>query len=102
MVHSVLTHAGIQAGLVGTIETLVGTEHIASDNTTPISYLLYQYFDRMVKAGCTCVVMEVSSQGLMQHRVAGIIFDYAVLMNIEPDHIGPGEHASFEEYMACK
>ncbi len=102
MVYSVLTHAGIKAGLIGTIETLIGTEHIASDNTTPISYLLYQYFDRMVKAGCTCVVMEVSSQGLMQYRVGGVIFDYAVLMNIEPDHIGPGEHASFEEYMACK
>lgn len=102
MVYSVLTHAGIRTGLVGTIETMIGTEHIASDNTTPISYLLYQYFDRMVKAGCTCVVMEVSSQGLMQYRVGGIVFDYAVLTNIEPDHIGPGEHASFEEYMACK
>ncbi len=102
MVYSVLTHAGIKTGLIGTIETLIGTEHIASDNTTPISYLLYQYFDRMVKAGCTCVVMEVSSQGLMQYRVGGVLFDYAVLMNIEPDHIGPGEHASFEEYMACK
>ncbi|MDE7326154.1 MAG: UDP-N-acetylmuramoyl-L-alanyl-D-glutamate--2,6-diaminopimelate ligase [Lachnospiraceae bacterium] len=102
MVYSVLMHAGIKAGLIGTIETLIGQEHIASDNTTPISYLLYQYFDRMVKAGCTCVVMEVSSQGLMQYRVEGVIFDYAVLTNIEPDHIGPGEHASFEEYMACK
>ena len=102
MVYSVLTHAGIKAGLIGTIETLVGTKHIASDNTTPISYLLYQYFDLMVKEGCTCVVMEVSSQGLRQYRVGGVVFDLAVLTNIEPDHIGPGEHASFEEYMACK
>ncbi len=102
MVYSVLTQAGVKAGLIGTIETIIGTERIASDNTTPISYLLYQYFDRMVKEGCTCVVMEVSSQGLMQYRVGGVVFDYAVLTNIEPDHIGPGEHASFEEYMACK
>ena len=102
MVYSVLTHAGIKTGLIGTIETIIGEERIASDNTTPISYLLYQYFDRMVKEGCTCVVMEVSSQGLMQYRVGGVCFDYAVLTNIEPDHIGPGEHASFEEYMACK
>ncbi|MBQ9119124.1 MAG: UDP-N-acetylmuramoyl-L-alanyl-D-glutamate--2,6-diaminopimelate ligase [Lachnospiraceae bacterium] len=102
MVYSVLTQAGIKTGLIGTIETIIGTERIASDNTTPISYLLYQYFDRMVKEGCTCVVMEVSSQGLMQYRVGGVVFDYAVLTNIEPDHIGPGEHASFEEYMACK
>ncbi len=102
MVYSVLTQAGVKTGLIGTIETIIGTERIASDNTTPISYLLYQYFDRMVKEGCTCVVMEVSSQGLMQYRVGGVMFDYAVLTNIEPDHIGPGEHASFEEYMACK
>ncbi len=102
MVYSVLTHAGIHTGLIGTIETRIGNERITSSNTTPISYLLYQYFDQMVKAGCTCVVMEVSSQGLMQYRVGGILFDYAVLTNIEPDHIGPGEHASFEEYMECK
>lgn len=102
MVYSVLTHAGIKTGLVGTIETLIGTKRVASDNTTPISYLLYQYFDRMVKEGCKCVVMEVSSQGLMQYRVHGVFFDYAVLTNIEPDHIGPGEHSSFEEYMECK
>lgn len=102
MIYSVLSNAGIKTGLIGTIETLIGEERIASDNTTPISYLLYQYFDRMVKTGCTCVVMEVSSQGLKQYRVGGICFDYAVLTNIEPDHIGPGEHASFEEYMECK
>lgn len=102
MVYSVLTHAGIRTGLVGTIETIIGDEHFPSENTTPISYLLYQYFDRMVKAGCTCVVMEVSSQGLLQYRVAGIEFDIGVLTNIEPDHIGPGEHNSFEEYMECK
>ena len=102
MVYSVLTEAGIKAGLIGTIETIIGTERIASDNTTPISYLLYQYIARMAAEGVTCVVMEVSSQGLMQYRVGGVHFDYAVLTNIEPDHIGPGEHASFEEYMACK
>lgn len=102
MVYSVLSHAGIKTGLIGTIETIIDKERIASDNTTPISYLLYQYFRRMADAGCSVVVMEVSSQGLMQYRVGGVLFDYAVLTNIEPDHIGPGEHASFEEYMHCK
>lgn len=102
MVYSVLSRAGIPTGLIGTIETIIGEEKIPSTNTTPISYLMYSYFDRMVKAGCKCVVMEVSSQGLMQYRVGGVQFDYAVLTNIEPDHIGPGEHSSFEEYMACK
>jgi UDP-N-acetylmuramoyl-L-alanyl-D-glutamate--2,6-diaminopimelate ligase len=46
--------------------------------------------------------MEVSSQGLMLNRVAGIDFDYGVFTNLSPDHIGPHEHDSFEHYMACK
>ena len=48
------------------------------------------------------MIMEVSSQGLKMNRVAGISFDYGVFTNISPDHIGPNEHADFEEYMACK
>lgn len=46
--------------------------------------------------------MEVSSQGLMMHRTDGFTFEIGIFTNIEPDHIGPNEHASFEEYMACK
>ena len=56
----------------------------------------------MVDAGCKCVVMEVSSQGLMLHRIAGFTFDLGIFTNIEPDHISPTEHKDFEEYMACK
>ncbi len=46
--------------------------------------------------------MEVSSQGLKMHRVGGFTFDIGIFTNLEPDHIGPNEHASFEEYLACK
>ena len=46
--------------------------------------------------------MEVSSQGLMLHRTAGILFEIGIFTNIEPDHIGPAEHASFEDYIECK
>lgn len=56
----------------------------------------------MADFGCDCVVMEVSSQGLMLHRTAGFIFDYGIFTNIEPDHIGPNEHTSFEHYLSCK
>ena len=48
------------------------------------------------------MVMEVSSQGIKMDRVAGIEFDYGVFTNISPDHIGPGEHENFEEYLSCK
>lgn len=102
LVKSILEHAGFQVGLVGTIEAIIGEEHIAAANTTPESLLLQQDFARMVEEGLDTVVMEVSSQALKLHRTQGFIFDYGIFTNLEPDHIGPGEHASFEEYLECK
>ncbi len=102
LVKSILENAGYQVGLVGTIEVVIGEEHIPAGNTTPESYLLQEYFRRMRDAGCDAVVMEVSSQGLMLHRTQGFTFDLGIFTNIEPDHIGPNEHRDFEEYMKCK
>lgn len=102
MIREILEKCNIKTGLIGTIETIIGDERIQSNNTTPESYLVHEYFSRMVEKGCRCVVMEVSSQALMLHRTAGIEFDFGVFTNLEPDHIGPNEHESFEDYMACK
>lgn len=102
MVKSILENAGYKVGLVGTIEVIIGKERIHAGNTTPESYALQEYFARMVEAGMDAVVMEVSSQGLMLHRTQGFTFDLGIFTNLEPDHIGPNEHASFEEYMHCK
>lgn len=102
LVKSILEHAGYRVGLVGTIETITGKRTIPSENTTPESYYLQEYFAEMVEAGCEVVVMEVSSQGLMMHRSAGFTFDYGIFTNIEPDHIGPNEHKDFEDYLHCK
>lgn len=102
MIKNVLEMAGKKVGLIGTIGALIGDEHIPSKNTTPESYELHRMFASMVEAGCEYVVMEVSSQGLKLDRTAGIIFDYGVFTNLSPDHIGPAEHDSFEEYLGCK
>lgn len=102
MIKGILEHAGYRVGLIGTIETIIGDTHIPSANTTPESYLIQEYFSRMAEEGCTVCVMEVSSQGLMMHRTAGIPFEIGIFTNLAPDHIGPNEHASFEEYAACK
>ena len=102
MIKNVLEMAGKKVGLIGTIGALIGEEHIPSKNTTPESYELHRMFAAMVEAGCEYVVMEVSSQGLKLDRTAGIIFDYGVFTNLSPDHIGPAEHESFEEYLYCK
>lgn len=102
LVKSILENAGIRCGLIGTIETIIGDEVIPADNTTPESYVLQETFSRMAEAGMEAVVMEVSSQALMLHRTAGFTFDYGIYTNLEADHIGSNEHASFEDYMACK
>ena len=99
---AILEEAGHKVGLIGTIETIIGDRHIPAKNTTPESYILQETFAQMADAGCDSVVMEVSSQALMMHRSQGFIFDYGVFTNIEPDHIGPGEHKDFDDYIYCK
>lgn len=102
MIKAILEAAGHKTGLIGTNGAVIGEEHFQTKNTTPESYLLQEYFAKMVEAGCTYMVMEVSSQSYLMHRVDGILFDYAIFLNISNDHIGPNEHASFEEYLYYK
>lgn len=102
MVKSILENAGYKVGLIGTIEAIIGDKVIPAANTTPESFVIQEYFREMVDAGCDCVVMEVSSQGLMLHRTQGFVFDFGIFTNIEPDHIGPNEHRDFEHYLSCK
>lgn len=78
MIRSILEGVGHKVGLIGTIEAIIGDETIPAANTTPESYTIHEYFARMVEAGCDSVVMEVSSQGLMLHRTAGIPFEIGI------------------------
>lgn len=102
MVKQILETAGKKIGLIGTNGAFVAGEKYPTFNTTPESYELQRLFRLMVDAGCEYVVMEVSSQGIMMHRIDGFTFDYGVFTNISPDHIGPGEHENFEEYLEYK
>lgn len=102
MVRQILEVSGRKTGIIGTNGVDIGHKHFPTVNTTPESYSLHQYFAEMVEDGCECCVMEVSSQALKMHRVAGIVFDFAVFTNISPDHIGPDEHENFEEYLYYK
>lgn len=102
MVREVLEKCGISTGLIGTNEIIIGDQHITAQRTTPESYKIHEYFRKMADSGCKCVVMEVSSQALKLDRTAGIFFDIGVFTNLEPDHIGPNEHESFEDYVRCK
>lgn len=102
MIQRLLENAGVKTGLIGTIEVIIGEMAEPAYNTTPDALQLQQYMAQMVEKGLSTVVMEVSSQGLMLERVAGITFDYGIFTNISPDHMGPGEHSSYEEYRECK
>ena len=102
MIRSILEGVGHKVGLIGTIEAIIGEKKIPASNTTPESFTIQQYFAEMVKSGCDSVVMEVSSQGLMLHRTAGIPFEIGIFTNLGKDHIGPNEHKDFEDYKRCK
>lgn len=102
MIKSILEEVGHKVGLIGTIEAIIGGRKIPAANTTPESFTIHQYFAEMVEAGCDSVVMEVSSQGLMLHRTAGIPFEIGIFTNLGKDHIGPNEHKDFEDYKRCK
>ncbi len=102
LMKEVLEGAGHKVGLIGTIETVIGEEHIPMANTTPEPYILQKYLRQMVDSGCDIAVMEVSSQGLMQRRVDGIHFAIGAFTNIEKDHISPTEHKDFDEYFSWK
>ena len=102
MIKAILEAAGQKTGLIGTNGAVIGENHYPTKNTTPESYILQEYFAKMVEEGCRYVVMEVSSQSYLMHRVDGLFFDYGIFLNISNDHIGPNEHASFEEYLYYK
>ena len=102
MLRAVLEEAGINTGIMGTTGVSTGKQEFPACNTTPESYLVQKYLSMMAKDGCQAAVMEVSSQGLMCGRVTGVHFDYGIFTNIYPDHIGPGEHRDFDDYIYWK
>lgn len=102
IIHQVFNAAGIKTAVIGTNGMIIDGVHRPTENTTPESHELFAAFADMVKCGTTHCVMEVSSQAYKLGRVHGITFDTAVFTNLSPDHLGPNEHATFDEYMLCK
>lgn len=102
MIKEMLNHIGLSCGLIGSIGIKYKDIIIHTDNTTPESYEIYKNLRVMANIGITHVTMECSSQAFKLNRLAGIIFDIGVLTNLATDHIGPGEHESWDEYVSCK
>lgn len=100
VIKHVLTVNGYKTGLVGTIRNEIGDEVVQTGNTTPMAFELMQLFDRMYRAGCKYVVMEVSSFGLVQERIGASFFDVAVFTNLTQDHLD--YHKDMEDYYQAK
>lgn len=102
MIQSILQAGGIKTGTIGTLGIVIGDKIYKTNNTTPESFEIQQALRKMVSEGCKAFVIEASSLGLKWHRTDGIFFDYGVFTNFSNDHIGDSEHATMEEYLACK
>jgi UDP-N-acetylmuramoyl-L-alanyl-D-glutamate--2,6-diaminopimelate ligase len=95
-----LRAAGRSIALVGTVEYRIANQTYPAPRTTPESLELNQLFANAVQAGCTEVVMEVSSHALEQQRTFGIPFEVAVFTNLTRDHLD--YHRTMENYYQSK
>jgi UDP-N-acetylmuramoyl-L-alanyl-D-glutamate--2,6-diaminopimelate ligase len=89
-----------KVGLIGTNGNMIGSEFIHTERTTPESYELQKLFAGMLEAGCTHVVMEVSSHSLVLERVAGIRFAVGIFTNLTQDHLD--FHKDMTDYALAK
>ena len=91
---------GAKVGLIGTIQNMIGDEILPTERTTPESCEVQALFRKMLDAGCTHVIMEVSSHALVLHRVGGVRFRSGLFTNLTQDHLD--FHKTMEEYRKAK
>ena len=102
MIFQILRQAGLSAGMVSTIKAAVNDqeEPLALHVTTPEAPVVQAHLRRMADAGVTHCVLETTSHGLAQRRVAAVPYDVAVVTNITHEHLD--YHGSYENYLAAK
>ena len=98
--HVLETVLGVKVGLMGTMENMIGAESIPTERTTPESFELQALLARMRDAGCTHVIMEVSSHAIALDRVAGLHYEVGAFTNLTEDHLD--FHKTMEEYCDTK
>ena len=91
---------GAKVGLMGTMENMIGDTRIPAERTTPESLDLQALLGQMRDAGCTHVIMEVSSHAICLERVGGLIYDVAAFTNLTEDHLD--FHKTMESYCDAK
>lgn len=102
LVFHLLSKYGKKAGLVSSIKAKIGENEVDTGFhiTSPDVLSLHKFLKEMVDAGCEYAVLEVSSHGIVQKRMAGIEFEVGVLTNIAPEHLD--YHKTLKEYKKTK
>ena len=100
LLKAILEARGETVGLIGTNQNMIGQEVLPTERTTPESFELQKLFARMRDAGCTYVVMEVSSHALFLDRVYGVPYKVGVFTNLTQDHLD--FHKTMEDYCDAK
>jgi len=102
MLHHILTAAAVPTGLLTTVGARIGDRVLDTGlhTTTPPPSDVQALLAGMVAAGCTTAVIEATSEGLAQQRLAACEFDLAVVTNITHDHLY--YHGSLEAYREAK
>ena len=91
---------GAKVGLIGTNQNMIGDAVLPAERTTPDALTLQRLLREMADAGCTHVVMEVSSHALVQRRAGAIDFALGVFTNLTQDHLD--YHGTMEAYCDAK
>jgi UDP-N-acetylmuramoyl-L-alanyl-D-glutamate--2,6-diaminopimelate ligase len=102
LLHAMLERAGHPTGLITSVNAVIGDRTLDTGFhvTTPDAPDIQRYLAEMVRAGLTHVVLEATSHGLAQQRVAACDFDLAVVTNVTPEHLD--YHGTFEAYLSAK
>lgn len=97
-----LTGAGIKTGLLSTANIKIGERETMNPwhMTMPSPFAIQKTLRTMRNEGCDAVVLETTSQGILQSRHKGINYDIAIFTNLTPEHIQG--HGSFEKYREAK
>lgn len=98
-----LMGAGHKTGLLSTAVIRVGEdEHINDYHMTMLGrFNLQRWLRKMLDAGCTHVVVETSSEGILQWRHVGIVYDVGVFTNLSPEHLN-SHGGSYDHYRKTK